>query len=623
MAVYSVAEISQRLADQAESVCMMLLPGGSRKGNLWEVGDVTGGPGKSCKVNLSGTHVGKWRDWADSADTSRGDLVDLWEAVRGISKLEALRQIREYLGISDGLSPETTRKTYSRPSVRDTHTSLSPEGKVMQYLTIERKLEPSIINRFKVHADKRGFIVYPRYSPEGELLNNQYIGLVRDEKGKKKVHQETGCAPSLFGWHGLSDRAFTRREVLICEGEIDCMTWTQWGIDALSIPNGSGQTWIEYEWSNLEAFSTIYLSLDMDGKSDENLRKCIARLGLHRCRIVKLPRKDANDCLKAGHTAEEAQAWVRESKWPDCKGLVDATAFHQAVIDEFFPPPDHLKRGWRPEILQRADGGIEFLPGDVTVWTGVSSHGKSTFLSWLMTEALSGRGEAVAIASMEMRPAKIIARMIRTFARSPRVNRQQIELGLSMLQNRLLFVDRMGYIEQADLFEIMQFAFARYGVSQFVVDSMMRVNGLEEDYPAQGDFLNRLQEFSKRTDAHVHLVCHPRKTAEGATLGKMDIKGSSLILNNADNVVTVRKNVEKSAIAKMRPLTPEESVEMWDTMISSEKQRESGWEGSVALRFNAETFSFHPFVPPAVHTIPTGQPSNPPKRSRSFAGAGR
>src|SRR5436190_41304 len=121
---------------------------------------------------------------------------------------------------------------------------------------------------------------------------------------------DAGCAPCLFGWHALSEGAYRSRAVVLTEGQIDCMSWHQWGIPALSIPNGSGLTWIDYDWENLAAFDRIYISFDMDGAGRENTQKAIQRLGPHRCHVMTMPHKDGNAALQAGATAEDAQRWL-------------------------------------------------------------------------------------------------------------------------------------------------------------------------------------------------------------------------------------------------------------------------------------------------------------------------
>jgi len=145
-------------------------------------------------------------------------------------------------------------------------------------------------------------------------------------------------------------------------------------------------------------------------------------------------------------------------------------------------------------------------------------------------------------------------------------------------------------------------------VQHFVIDSMMRIAGLEEDFPSQGVFMNRLQEFVKDTGTHVHLVVHPRKGQAGGKPGMLDVKGSSLIPNNADNIVVVARNEAKMALSKERELDDDEK--QWhDTEVTVEKQRESGWLGTFYLRFNPYQFTFTPCA--------KAKPPEPERRKKS------
>lgn len=588
---YSIADISAKLSERTEDVVNMLLPQGRRNGNLWEIGDAHGNPGFSCKINLDGKHPGKWKDWAN--DTDRGDLIDLWAAVRSTDRLETLRQVKEYLGIRDSISSMSGKvKAYQAPQESENIKRISEKGKAMHYLATERKLEPRIVNLFQIQGDGEN-IIYPSITIEGILVNRCYVKLERNDQGKKEVRQEKGCAPALWGWQGLSESAFVNRKILLCEGQIDCMTWTQWGIEALSVPNGGSMTWIDYEWERLELFSEIYLSFDMDAAGKDHLQKAMNRLGLHRCRIVKLPHKDANDCLKAGYTKEDAQKWIDSAEYPTYEGLKSAIDYYDDTIEEFYPNLNK-PHGFKHPLLQRYDGGIEFLPGDVTVWTGVSSHGKTSFLTYLTLCGVLINKRAM-IASLEMKPARIISRMFRGMAKKTMLSQLEIDASFAQLDEKLFFADKIGYIARKELLDMMLFAFSRYGCEQFLIDSLMRIQGLEEDYPAQGDFLNELQAFSKRTNSHIHLVCHPRKTTEEHAPGKLDVKGSSLIMNNCDNLIAIHKNMEKEKIRRERPLTDEEDQEMHDAEIVSEKQRDKGWHGRVLLRYCNQTYNYAKF----------------------------
>ena len=71
------ADLSERLAQNAQAVCRHYLPAGRREGRYWMVGDVTGTPGRSLYVRLFETGRGAIGNWADAATGEHGDLIDL------------------------------------------------------------------------------------------------------------------------------------------------------------------------------------------------------------------------------------------------------------------------------------------------------------------------------------------------------------------------------------------------------------------------------------------------------------------------------------------------------------------------------------------------------------------
>jgi twinkle protein len=577
---YTVKQLSDKLGQQAEAVCQKLLPGGRMEKGNWICGDVSGSPGKSLVVHLQGEHAGEWRDWAD--EDQRGDLIDLWRIARNCSLPEALTEIKDYLGIVSAIyAPD---KVYASAPKRDDIKDFDPNGKAMQWLVNKRMLEPRIVNRFKIQGCDGKAIVFPCYSPSGCLVNRSY----RTLEGQKQVWQDKGCGPCLFGWHALDESAYRSRTVLLCEGQIDAATWTQWGINALSIPNGSGQTWIEYEWNNLAAFDRIYISFDMDGAGRANAEKSIARLGKHRCLIVSLPEKDANDCLLAGHTAEHAKQWIDSAKAPEFKNLVQAKDLEKRVLIELQPKPDCFTLPFFR--LKDPEHGFYPRPGELTIWTGTTGSGKSTLLDY-MSLSIAAKGTCAFIASMESKAERILRRMMSAFL-SRRPSPTDVKDCLEEFGSQLVFADVVGYIKESELLEMMEYAFRRYGAEHFIIDSLMRVEGLEEDYVKQGDFVNKLQKFVKTNMVHCHLVCHPRKGSADGRPGKEDVKGSSLLPNNADNIVSVCRNPDKEKLRKDGTLTDQQNATMHDTEVIVNKQRETGWEGRFLLRFHPLSYTY-------------------------------
>lgn len=575
----TVKEISQRLASNAERVAMMLFPQGKVHAGMLEVGGVNGHAGKSLKVHLDGTLVGRWKDWAGDEG---GDLLDLWAETKSLSLPGAIEEAKRWLGIRD---EPLAVKSYAKPPAM--HPELAANGKAMEWLTATRMIPAAIVNRFKVRGCAAiKAVVFPSYSPTGELINHSYRTLGTE----KEVWQDKGCAPSLWGWQGVSEAIWEKREILICEGQIDAMSWATWGIDALSIPNGGGRTWIDYEWPNLEAFQTIYLSFDMDGKSDENLNETISRLGKHRCRVVRLPHKDANECLKSGATASQAREWVQSAQYVPIPHLVSPSRFTDKVLERFFPKGND--EGFTFDLFthRRKEKTFRFRNGELTLWTGTTSHGKSTLLNGTAMILAFLRSEPALLVSLETMPPEVIYRLVRGHCSEH--TEKKIRETCAKMDEWIYFYDKIGHIGEDELFDLLAYAHARHGVRDIVVDSLMRIDGMEEDYPRQTAFVIRCVTFARETGCHIHLVAHPRKSAGDASPRSQDISGSGNLRNNADNVLALWRNLEKE-----RKVEDGQSCDEPDAVLSVEKDRHSGEFRKFAMGYQASTFRFFPWTP--------------------------
>lgn len=578
----TAADIAKRLGDRVDAICPMLLPGGKLHGKEWLCGDVSGGPGESLKVTMTGPYAGQWRDW--STNDHHGDILDLWRIARGLTPGEAVKQAKDYLGIVDPVKPQEKRSYNPAPKVRTE--APSPNGRAFSFLTETRKIKPEILDRLKIEIDSnRKAIVFPCYSPAGEIINRSYRTLGE----KKKVWQDEGCAPSLFGWQAITEDVYRSKTILLCEGQIDAATWTQWGIPALSVPNGTGASWIEYEWDNISLFDTIYLAFDNDDAGRKITETAIARLGKHRCLIVGIPKKDANDCLLAGFSAEDARDWVASAKRPRIQKLVTTGEMEERLVAEIRKKPE-------PFTLPFMQGtwphdGFWFRPGEITIWGGFSHAGKSTILNYTISQLIAERSK-VFVGSFEMRVETQLRKLASVYMGSDLKENAVREFARNVGEN-LIFADVVGSMKRDELMEMVWFAFRRYGATHFIIDSLMRIQELEEDWPAQGEFCNRLQDFAKETQSHIHLVAHLGKPSTGSDRPSMyNIKGSSLLVNNADNVLLILRNPKKEKLRKAGQLTKEDEKTMHDSEVIVEKQRETGWTGLYRLRFDPYRYMY-------------------------------
>jgi twinkle protein len=102
----------------------------------------------------------------------------------------------------------------------------------------------------------------------------------------------------------------------------------------------------------------------------------------------------------------------------------------------------------------------------------------------------------------------------------------------------------------------------------------------EDDYNGQKKFLDELTAIARDKQIHIHLICHSRKLAdENSPPGKMDLKGSGSITDQADNCVTVWRNKKKEALAAQGKADEKAP----DNLLIIDKQRNGEWEGQIAL----------------------------------------
>ncbi len=585
------SEIAKLLAQRAEEVGRYLLPNGNKEGNEWRTGNIHGDPGRSLGLRLTGKKAGLWCDFAD--DNNSGDLLDLWSKVRNKTLLEAKKEAEVFLGISAPKFEAHKQSNFNKPSLKKLP-GLPMTSAVMNYLLKERKLNSETINAFKI-SEQGNEIALPFWR-NGELILIKYLSLERPQ-GKKQLRVEPNCEPCLFGWHLIPSNS---RSITLCEGEIDAMSLYQYGIPALSVPFGGGKggkhTWLEYEFDRLAAYDEIYLCFDMDETGHSTAAELVERLGRHRCRIVELPYKDANECLKAKVSVETINTAIKNAKTLDPEELKRASTFVEQVINEFYPPSNSeigVSLPW-----EKAKGKILFRTEELSVWTGINGHGKSQVLGQVVLHAIQ-QGARVCIASLELKPKRLLMRMTRQAAGLQNPTESYIRAIHEWYGQSLWLFDLLGTAKCKRLLEVFRYARQRYGVDMFVIDSFMKLDIAEDDYKAQKAFIEELCDFKNEHNCHVHLIVHPRKSEnESLAPGKLDNKGTGAITDLADNCFSIWRNKKKEEANQLKlqgkTLTPDQVKKLseYDTILLCDKHRNGDWEGKIGLWFDLGSYQY-------------------------------
>lgn len=522
-------ELADALANDAAGIAAYLLPKGKKSSGEWKAGSIAGEEGHSLSVRLAGAKRGRWKDFATEQG---GDLLDLWAATRSLSIAQAMAEAKQHLGIRDTM-PERPRQAFCRPQKPSCHT---PKAGVREWL-IGRGLTEQTITDYRIGEqvrDDKTVAVFP-YLRDGEIINCKY----RDIADKRGMRQEKDAEPCLFGWHLIEPRS---RAIAITEGEIDCMTLHQAGIQALSVNAGAGNhQWIENDWERLQRFSEIFVCFDDDEAGQKGARAVIQRLGVERCKLVRFGAKDANQWLQDGACGEDFQAALKEAKPIDPSELVSIADFFGQVKALFYPAAndDHAPRLMLGDAY---DDAVEFRPGEVSVWTGINGHGKSLMLNQVLIGVMR-QGERVCVFSGEMTPAMQGKRLARQLGGTARPSAAYIDAMGDWLRDRMWIFNVVGTATISRLIEVFSYAAKRYGIRHFVIDSLMMTDVPEDGsgaFSAQKQAIQQLKTFAQEHRAHVHLVAHPRKAKDETFVpGKLDVGGSGKITDGADNVFSV------------------------------------------------------------------------------------
>lgn len=219
---------------------------------------------------------------------------------------------------------------------------------------------------------------------------------------------------------------------------------------------------------------------------------------------------------------------------------------------EINPPVDRSSSMPWPSTID----SFSFRPGEVTVWAGSNGGGKSLMTGQVVLGLLK-QNKRCCIASFEMKPEITAKRMIRQFAgkslesthfvKTPRDQK----LGAydrfeSFIGNKLWVYDHQGTVNTQKIEALVWHCATKLEIDHIVIDSLMKCVSGEDDYNAQKNFVDRLCSLARDHDIHIHLVHHIRKLgSEEIRPSKTDLRGSSSITDQVDNVLIVHRNKKK------------------------------------------------------------------------------
>lgn len=340
---HSISELAALLAQQANLVANHLLPNGKNIGKEWVVGSINGEEGCSLSICLSGEKAGIWKDFS-TADEG-GDLVELWHKVRGISKGEALTEVRRFLGIQ-GLHYSlqkpvvvekaedkiaSTNKPISIGYHRTLRTNLHSNSRAMAYLCGEKRgLSTKTIRHFGLGLST------PYQNSDGLITSDAVVAPMRSPTTGHFLNKSAYiCVPEVTqnpvdpnGWMKgevqcyYSDALNKQRNIFVCEGLKD--VWRHWqalseaGFDDILLVSSTHGSAIPREWKTAEFWTkwdSVYLGQDNDDAGNK-IAERVAELIGKEARRIKVPQgfgKDWTDFWQNGGDVERFRTLITEA----------------------------------------------------------------------------------------------------------------------------------------------------------------------------------------------------------------------------------------------------------------------------------------------------------------------
>jgi len=419
--------------------------------------------------------------------------------------------------------------------------NLTPGSGGWQYL-VSRGLEPRTIQHFRLGCDATAngnWLTIP-YLMNGDCQDIKYRTLPPLPKGFRK---ESGTNPGLFNEEAIKGKT----EVLLVEGELDCISLWQMGYDnVVSVPLGAG-TFKPEHWDALADKLKVFVIFDPDMVGKRGANKLAQRLDPARCYQVILPGvKDANEFLLNGGTREQLDYILESAKpfgTPTTYSAQEALAELSVNLAESGEVVEGPTFPWQG--VQDLFGVMGY--GEMTVILGTSGVGKTSYALQLLTHVAKSCQIPALMFCLEMPLLRLMQLLVSqtTFCDRKELNPERVAEAVAALYGvPLYFAKRPRELTWELISEVLMLSIKRYGVKVWVFDNlhfMIRSTNMVQEI---GIASQRLKMLAEETGTHGIVVCHPRKPKEGGIPDQYDAAWSQAISADADSMQVVFRQLQ-------------------------------------------------------------------------------
>ena len=385
---------------------------------------------------------------------------------------------------------------------------------------------------------------------EGEtLINKKY------RSADKKFTQSSGTKSMFYNINSV----IGKEKVYIVEGEFDVAALYEFGIKdgIISVPNGANDN--DDYWINAEKYikdiKKFVIAVDNDDKGNLLKEKIAKRLGKHRCSYLEFKNKDANGDLISNDLRET----IKNIKKFPVSGTFTTSDLYDGIIDLYdngLPKTIYPKSKYWKGIKDV----FSVMRGQLTVGTGIPSHGKSNVTDWYVLNLIKDYGMKGSWFSPEHSPMelyhsnlaeKVIGKNFWGKSKGAEVIRATHDdlLKYKEWSNERIYITdcEAGQLPTWDwLLAKFEEQLYSFGIDIFVIDAFNKVllpkgNKLDEI----NIVLTKLTHFAQSNDVLVFLIAHPTKMKKNESTGLYDeptlydVSGSADFRNQTHNGYTI------------------------------------------------------------------------------------
>ncbi len=393
------------------------------------------------------------------------------------------------------------------------------------------------------------------YLRDGELINTKF----RD--GEKNFKMVSGAELIFYNLDSIKDAT----EIIIVEGEIDALSYMEAGVNnVVSVPNGASKGSLKMEyldncWKYFEGEKKFYIAVDKDDAGFVLQNELLRRLDVNRCFDIDLKDcKDANEFLLKYGATELAQTIsnARYFPLPDVVFAMD----QKQQYDEMYE--NGLSRG-AGIGYEEIDKHITFEKGQFTMVTGIPSHGKTSFIDFIITRLSMRHGWRVAFFSPENQPLKLhLAQMAekligKRFSGDFKMTPEEKDAALEYINSNAYFINPEENFHIENILSIAKSLILRYGINALVIDPW---NRLDHQYEGENETkyiskqLDKIITFTQKNNVHTFVIAHPTKMSKDKDTKVYEvptlysISGSAHFFNKCDNGITVYRDFNENSI---------------------------------------------------------------------------